>query len=86
MSSRRSNFSTAKSQLSVRDRRAVNLSDEEVEAIIQGFAEEDEYSNKTWSRRIVENYLSKVRVRGQPPLFIKTKCTFAIELTFDFSR
>ena len=40
--------------------RSLGLSDEEVDAIIQGFANEDEPSGKTWSRRLVEGYLSHV--------------------------
>ena len=46
------------SQISIH--RSLGLSDEEVDAIIQGFADDDETSRKTWSRRIVEAYLSHV--------------------------
>jgi hypothetical protein len=41
--------------------RNINLTDDEVDNIIQGFANEDEYSMRTWSRRIVEGFLAKVR-------------------------
>ena len=47
-------------QLSVH--RALGLSDDEVDTIIQGFAEADETSGKTWTRRLVEDYLCKVSV------------------------
>ena len=39
----------------------VQLTDEEVEAILDGFEKEDD-SEKTWMRRIVENYLMHVSV------------------------
>lgn len=51
-----------KSQLSIH--RSLGLSDDEVDAIIQGFADDDETSRKTWSRRIVEDYLSHVSACG----------------------
>lgn len=59
--SKRSEFASNRSKLSVY--RNLKLSDDEVDAIIEGFAEEDEISGKTWSRRLVEDYLSKVRER-----------------------
>lgn len=37
----------------------VRLTDEEVDAILEGFEKEDD-SEKTWTRRIVENHLSQV--------------------------
>eukprot|EP00977_Amphora_coffeiformis_P030428 scaffold46958_cov199-Amphora_coffeaeformis.AAC.1 len=46
-----------RSQLSVH--RALGLSDEEVDTIIQGFAEADETSGKTWTRRLVEGFVGK---------------------------
>lgn len=55
--SQRSKFAK-QSQLSIH--RAMGLSDDEVDAIIQGFADEDQASRKTWSRLLVENFLSKV--------------------------
>lgn len=48
------------SQLSVH--RALGLSDDEVDTIIQGFADADETSGKTWTRRLVEDYLCKVSI------------------------
>jgi hypothetical protein len=53
---RRSKFAT-QSQLSIH--RSIGLTDEEVDAIIQGFADEDQASGKTWTRLVVENFLGK---------------------------
>lgn len=39
------------------------LLETEVETIIEKFAEEDANETKTWTRLIVENFLSKVRLR-----------------------
>ena len=37
------------------------LSEEEIEKIMENFAHEDTTYNKTWTRIVVENVLSKVR-------------------------
>jgi len=39
------------------------LLETEAETIIEKFAEEDANETKTWTRLIVENFLSKVRLR-----------------------
>jgi hypothetical protein len=36
------------------------MTDEEVEAMLSNFTEQDAAENKTWTRIVVENYLSKV--------------------------
>ena len=40
--------------------RGIRLTDAEIEAIMDGFEKEDD-SEKTWTRRLVENYLQNVR-------------------------
>jgi hypothetical protein len=38
------------------------LTEEQVEAMIENFAKEDDITGKTWTRRIVENFLGHVSV------------------------
>jgi hypothetical protein len=40
----------------------LRLTEEEVDALIENFAKEDDLTRKTWTRRVVENFLMKVRV------------------------
>jgi hypothetical protein len=39
------------------------MSDEQVEAMLSNFTEQDSIESKTWTRIVVENYLSKVGER-----------------------
>jgi hypothetical protein len=41
--------------------RGIRLTDEEVEAIMEGFEKEDDHE-KTWTRRLVENHLQHVSI------------------------
>jgi len=38
-----------------------NMTEEQVDTMLENFAKEDHFRQKTWSRVIVENFLSKVR-------------------------
>lgn len=67
MSSRREGLSSGKSGLDMH--RNVKLSDEEVDAIIQGFAQDDEDTSKTLTRRAVESYLQHVSTNYHQQLF-----------------
>lgn len=53
--------------------RSLGLTDEDVDQIIQDFAAGDAESRKTWTRQLVEKYLSKVQltcfVMERLPLF-----------------
>jgi hypothetical protein len=40
---------------------AALMTEEELEAVMENFANEDTVYNKTWTRGVVENVLSKVR-------------------------
>jgi len=37
------------------------MTDEEVEAVMENFAAQDDSANKTWSRLVVQRFLAKVR-------------------------
>jgi hypothetical protein len=39
---------------------STRLTEDEVEAVLENFAKEDDSANKTWTRLIVEKFLSKV--------------------------
>ena len=39
---------------------AISMTEAEVDAMIENFAKEDELSSKTWTRVVVEKFLSKV--------------------------
>jgi hypothetical protein len=41
-------------------RQTVRLTEEEIDQMMETFAKEDDYKVKTWSRRVVEGFLSKV--------------------------
>lgn len=54
---------------------AARLTEDEIDAMMEAFAKEDDYRTKTWSRRLVEQYLSKFAwyfprkdIRGAPSL------------------
>jgi len=50
----RSNYANATSLAAV-------MTEEELENVMENFAKEDAYFKKTWSRIVVEKFLSKVR-------------------------
>jgi hypothetical protein len=39
------------------------LTEDEVDAMIDEFAKDDDYKMKTWSRRVVENFLQNVSLK-----------------------
>jgi len=49
----RSNYATSPSAV---------MTEEELENVMENFAKEDAYFKKTWSRIVVEKFLSKVRL------------------------
>jgi hypothetical protein len=53
----------------------LRLTEEEVDALIENFAKEDDLTRKTWTRRVVENFLMKYKwyfprrdIKGAPSL------------------